>query len=119
METLRSHAPRLLALVSIAAACALAPTASAQSPLPAPKLGAAPDLAPVEGQDPTPRVLRDCKEKGGMPNAQVAGVDPRGADPRSPNPINGLRFFVDPTEPAFLTYSRFMRSGREKESRLM
>src|SRR3954454_2842810 len=47
-----------------------------------------------------PIVLRGCNDSG-LPNAQVPGVDPRGADPGSPNPLTGLRFFIDPTEPAF------------------
>jgi endoglucanase len=54
--------------------------------------------APARAQLPT--VLRDC-DSAGLPDAQVPGVDPRGVDPSSPNPLNGLGFFVDPTEPAY------------------
>ena len=109
-------------LITLAAALLLlAGPASAQTPLPdlpLPKLGPAPDLQPVEGQSATPEVLRDCQDAG-MPSAQVAGVDPRGVDPHAPNPLTGLRFFVDPTEPAFQSYSRFTRQGRKNDAQLM
>jgi endoglucanase len=106
----------------IAAGCAVAAApVAAQMPdlpqLPLPNLGPAPDIAPVEGQDPTPPVLRDC-QGAGTPQASN-GVDPRGADPHSPNPLTNLRFFVDPTEPAYSTYSRFMRQGRKHDAELM
>jgi endoglucanase len=111
----------VFALVTIAAACALVAASSATAQpvpqLPLPSLGPAPDILPVEGQDPTPPVLRDC-EDAGVPHAGN-GADPRGANPGSPNPLNGLRFFVDPTEPAYLSYSRFMHRGRQREAQLM
>jgi endoglucanase len=106
----------------IVASCAVAASpAAAQLPnvpqLPLPSLGPAPDIAPVAGQDATPPVLRDC-EDGGMPQANN-GVDPHGADPHSPNPLTNLRFFVDPTEPAYGSYSHYMRQGRKHEAELM
>ena len=113
---------RWLALLFLGSlALALPSAASAQLPLPAPPLprfGPAPDILPVPGQDPTPEVPRDCAHAG-MPRAQVPGVDPRGAAPGSPNPLAGLRFFVDPTEPAYLSYARYARTGRVGEARLM
>jgi endoglucanase len=112
---------RLLALVTLAAACALSATpAGAQAPLPElplPSLGAAPDLLPAEGQDPTPPALRDC-ENAGVPSANN-GLDPHGASPGSPNPLTGLRFFVDPTESAFQSYSHYMRRGQRFKAGLM
>jgi endoglucanase len=45
--------------------------------------------------------------------AQVsAPSDPRGVDPSSPNPLVGLRFFVDHTTPAWRQYSYYRRRHR-------
>lgn len=118
MRALRTS---LLALLIIAGFAVLVPGAGAQLPnlpqLPLPKLGPAPDIAPAQGQDPTPPALRDCQGSG-VPQANN-GLDPRGVDPHSPNPLTNLRFFVDPTEPAYQTYSRFMREGRTHDAQLM
>jgi endoglucanase len=112
---------RLLALVTVAAACGLSATpAGAQLPvpeLPLPSLGTAPDLTPAEGQDRTPPALRDCRD-GGSPHADN-GLDPHGSDPASPNPLTSLRFFVDPTESAFHSYSQYMHRGQRYKAGLM
>jgi endoglucanase len=47
------------------------------------------------------------------------GLDPRGVDPNAPNPLTGLRFFVDPTEPSYLKYESLTRQGRNSEASLM
>jgi endoglucanase len=109
-------------LILVAIACALvAPAAaSAQLPLgepPDPHLGPAPDIAPVPGQDRTPRVIRDCRRAGkphGFPQA-----DPRGVSPAAPNPLVGQRWFVDPTEPQFRAYARLRRQGHTRQAALM
>ena len=48
-----------------------------------------------------------------------AGIDPRGVDPAAPNPLLGLRFFVDRMEPA---YAHLGASGsgaaRDEQGRL-
>ena len=45
-----------------------------------------------------------------------AGIDPRGVDPVSPNPLLGLRFFVDRMEPAYGDWAQVQahaaRTGR-------
>jgi endoglucanase len=46
-------------------------------------------------------------------------VDPRAVDPRSPNPLEGETFFVDPTEPAWMKWNSFRRRGMEREAALM
>jgi endoglucanase len=108
------------AIVVLAVACGLlAPAATAESPLPGIDLGLDQPLpAPVEGQDPAPQALDRCQGNG-VPGAQVPGVDPRGVDPASRNPLVGLRFFVDPTEPAFRTYMRYARQRKQRDARLM
>jgi endoglucanase len=110
---------RLLPLLAIAALAAAGSTAaSAQAHLPDPDLGPAPDIKPVPGQSPTQDVLRGCKDAG-VPHTQVPGVDPRGVGVATPNPLAGLRFFVDPSEPAFRSYRRFYRQGRTQDATLM
>jgi endoglucanase len=114
----------LAAILTLCAALtcgAFAPVASAQLPLsnpPAPSLGPAPDVPPVPGQTPTPDNARDCVPTG-LPWAVQPGIDPRGVDPYSRNPLDGLRFFVDPTEPAFQDYTRLMHAGRAGDAALM
>jgi endoglucanase len=84
---------------------------------PAPDVGPVPDLAPVSGQDPTPAKPRDCGTAS--PSTGPPGVDARGADPASPNPLRGLRWFVDPREPAWRSYASYRRSGARRNAELM
>ena len=69
---------------------------------PPPRFGPVPDLRAVRGQDRTPHRARGCA-RAGRPRG-VWGIDPRGVDPASPNPLRGLRWYVDPLEPAFRSY---------------
>ena len=46
-------------------------------------------------------------------------VDPRGVDPASPNPLVGLRFYVDHTEPAYRQYRRYRRKGMRRSAALV
>ncbi len=109
------------ALAAALTAALLVPAAAAAyvEGLPDPALGAAPDVKPVFGQPAVPPVpaLRDCVPVG-YPRADN-GRDPRGLDPRSPNPLAGLRFFVDPTEPAFQEYAEAWRAGQAERARLL
>jgi endoglucanase len=81
------------------------------------KVGPVPDIRPVRGQDRTPRVAKGCVRS--RPPAGVAGVDARGTDPRSPNPLRGLRWYVDPLEPAYRSYRTFVRKGKRHSASLM
>jgi endoglucanase len=113
-------AQRLLAFVPILAAASLLASPASAQPVPQPpppQFGPAPDLTPVKGQDPTPRVMRDCKQAG-TPQANN-GLDPRGAASNAPNPLTNLRFFVDPTEPAYKSYSRFAHRGQRSKADMM
>jgi len=92
------------------------PDAVPASPQPL-RLGPVPDIRPVRGQDRTPRVAKGCV-RGRRP-AGVPGIDPRGADPGSPNPLRGLRWYVDPVEPAYRSYRTFVRKGRRHAASLM
>ena len=114
---------RIAAALCGAATCAaLAPAAHAQLPAlpPLPSLGdgPVPQINPVEGQDPVPTVLRDCEEADPAPPVSN-GLDARAPAAGAPNPLNGLRFFVDPTEPAYQKFESFSRQGRDREATLM
>jgi endoglucanase len=113
-------------LVSISSAGAPTP-ASAQLPdlypgaVPSvpqpPGLGPVPDLSAVGGQDRTPLRAKGCV-RSGLPEG-VPGVDPRAVDPTAPNPLRGLRWYVDPLEPAYRSYRTFLERGRTHSAELM
>src|SRR3954464_2941361 len=63
--------------------------------------------------------LRDCKPESQTSSYGVPGVDPRGADPHSANPLQGVTFFVDPTEPAWQKYRSLKRRGMQRDADLM
>jgi endoglucanase len=87
-------------------------------PLPQPPAaGPVPDLPPVGGQDRTPKTASGCV-RAGLPTG-VPGVDARGVDPNAPNPLRGLRWYVDPVEPAFRSYRTFLRQRRRHAATLM
>jgi endoglucanase len=126
----RANLPLAGALVcAVLLLCAAAGTrASAQEPpdvypgvvpaSPQPlSLGPVPDLRPARGQDRTPRRAKGCRTSRlplGLP-----GVDPRGIDPAATNPLRGLRWYVDPVEPAYRSYRTFVRKGRGHAAALM
>jgi endoglucanase len=83
----------------------------------APHLGPVPDLAAVRGQDPSPVRAKGCVSSG-LPQG-AAGVDPRGVDPAAPNPLRGVRWYVDPVEPAFRSYRSFVSRGEGEKAALM
>jgi endoglucanase len=49
----------------------------------------------------------------------VNGRDPRGVDPHMPNPLVGLRFFVDPEEPSMRDYHHYLREGKRGDAALI
>ena len=52
--------------------------------------------------------------------AHAQAPDPRGADPASPNPLAGQRFFVDfDRQPSARSYRTFKRKGRSRAAALM
>ncbi|MFN2617568.1 MAG: glycoside hydrolase family 6 protein [Thermoleophilaceae bacterium] len=48
-----------------------------------------------------------------------SSVDPRGVDPASPNPLVGLRFYVDHSEPAYHLYRRYRHRGMRRRAALI
>jgi endoglucanase len=71
-----------------------------------------PPLSPIGGSPPT-------QGPGCAGAPATPGVDPRGVDPRSPNPLAGVRFFVDPDEPAWYQWQAYRRRGMQREADLM
>ena len=49
----------------------------------------------------------------------AAAPDPRGLDPAAPNPLTGLRFFVDHWEPSWQQWRSYRRRGRRRRAKLM
>jgi endoglucanase len=84
---------------------------------PPPRLGPVPDLRAVRGQDRTPHRARGCAGAG-RPRG-IPGIDPRGVDPASPNPLRGLRWYVDPLEPAFRSYRKLWAHRKGHSAELM
>jgi endoglucanase len=84
---------------------------------PPPRLGPAPDLRAVQGQDRTPRRAKGCVRS--RPARGVPGVDPRGVDPAAPNPLRGLRWYVDPLEPAYRSYRTLWKHRQRHRAALM
>ena len=138
---LRHGSRTLLALVTLLAALltgALTGAGSAHAQLPTlpPLPGTEPtepppsEPAPPPSSKPVPTqpdtsklphswALRDCPGSEPAASYGVPGVDPRGVDPRSANPLQGLTFFVDPTEPAWLKWHSFKRRGMTRDADLM
>jgi endoglucanase len=115
-------------LCAITSICWASPSASAQeSPdvypeavprrAPPPRLGPVPDIRPVRGQDRTPRRARGCA-RSRLPRG-APYVDPRAVDPGSPNPLRGLRWYVDPLEPAYRSYRTLRAHGQSRKAALM
>ena len=115
-------------LCAVASICSASPAASAQElpdvypdvvprqPQP-PRLGPVPAVRPVRGQDRTPRRARGCVRSHlarGVPF-----VDSRGVEPGSPNPLRGLRWYVDPLEPAYRSYRALRVQGQRRSAALM
>jgi endoglucanase len=93
--------PALLTLMGSFIALASAGPAFAQQP----GVATLPDTSKLTVR----HSLRQC----GDPPPQPAHppIDPRGVTPGSPNPLQGLTFFVDPTEPAWMKWRSFKRRG--------
>src|SRR3954451_15491632 len=75
-------------------------------------------LDAAAGESPAAHAAKarfDCPALTGSVN----GRDPRGVDPRSPNPLEGLRFFVDPEEPSATDYKRYLARGQKGNAALI
>ena len=82
-----------------------------------PRVGPVPDLRAVRGQDRTPRRAKGCARS--QPPLGAPGVDPRAVDPAAPNPLRGMRWYVDPLEPAYRSYGWLRAHGQRHRAALM
>ncbi len=105
----------LALLGSVAPAAAHAQTSlPAPGPLVAPELVAPPESVPRGPVGRYPDDWAQCvREKRPAAPVLPAGIDPRGVEPASPNPLLGLRFFVDRMEPAYGNWARWKRRGED------
>jgi endoglucanase len=90
---------------------------SAQLPAPGPLVP--PEFAAEPAEIPPGPVgkypddwARCVAEHPAPPPVLPLGIDPRGVDPALPNPLLGLRWFVDRMEPAYAQWRSWKRSGR-------
>ena len=51
--------------------------------------------------------------------ARPSKADPRGVAAQSPNPLAGVRFYVDPNAPSNLQWQAYRRSGQERKAALV
>lgn len=134
-----SERPRRLTLVAagVAATFALVPGSAAGQLPTLPGLPGQPSPAPAapQGQIPSdpnqiatppglnfrpsavPNLERDCGPTSSSGPAAVA--DPRGVNPRSPNPIAGSKFFVDPTERSYKDMQIYRSRGQTANASAM
>jgi endoglucanase len=116
----------LALLVSLTAALAGASAAQAQLPLvplPPPAALVAPEwVNPPETIPPGPvgdypeDWAKCVAENPAPPPLLPSGIDPRGVDPGSPNPLLGLRYFVDRMEPAYTQWVKWKRAGQRADA---
>ena len=116
----------LAILAALTAALTGASVAHAQlpaAPLPPPSALVAPEwVNPPESIPPGPvgeypeDWAKCVSETRPAPPVLPAGIDPRGVDPASPNPLLGLRFFVDRMEPAYMDWAKWKRSGQTDDA---
>ena len=111
---------RLLPLLA-AALLALPAAAGAQLPpragLLPPGFAAEPERVPGGPIGEYPDDWARCvRVRNPAPPVLPPGIDPRGVDRRSPNPLLGLTWFVDRMEPAYVQWRRWRRSGRTERA---
>jgi endoglucanase len=112
------HRPRrLLTFAALAAALVAAGLLAAQGGHAQPLPNAVPAL-PDTSQLAVWGAMRDCRRSPRLESVPFT-ADPRGVDPSSPNPLAGLTFFVDPTEPAWLKWHSYRRHGMAYKAGLM
>ena len=114
MQKWRRHSLRALgALLLLALAIAAVPAARGDIMVPFPLPVDLAHLIPPIGGSP-PGAGTACKGGAAMP-----GVDPRGTDPGSPNPLAGQHFFVDPEEQAWYQWKDYTRRGMKGKAALV
>jgi endoglucanase len=113
-----------LPLLVLAIVFAAPTAAAAQLPAPGPLL--LPEFAPEPTSVPRGPVgrypadwARCVRRRRPLAPVLPLGIDPRGVDPTSPNPLLGLRWFVDRMEPAYVQWRKWRRAGKTRRASLM
>jgi endoglucanase len=106
-----------LRVLCLLCAAVLAAPATATAQIPGPLLPS--EFAEEPSQIPRgpvgeyPEDWAECvRRMPPQPPIVQPGIDPRGVDAGSPNPLLGLRFFVDRMEPAYTQWRRWRRTGK-------
>jgi len=107
--------------LAVAGAVALPATAAAQLPAPGPlvppQFQSPPERVPAPPVGKYPEHWAECvDDTSPAPPVLPAGIDPRGVSGGSPNPLLGLRYFVDRMEPAYMDWARFKRTGQQSKA---
>jgi endoglucanase len=112
-----------LCLPALVAALALPAAADAQIPtagrLVPPEFAQEPAQLPPGPRGDYPEDWAECVRRHPAQSLVPPGLDPRGADPASPNPLLGLRFFVDRMEPAYGQWVHYRRQGKRARASLI
>jgi endoglucanase len=114
--------PRFGLPVAVLMALLAAPAvASAQLPAPGPLLppefAAEPAHVPPAPAGRHPEEWASCvARRQPAPPVLPVGIDPRGVDSAAPNPLLGLRWFVDRLEPAYTQWARWRRAGMTRRA---
>jgi endoglucanase len=101
-----SFGPVKLLLATAAVLLLCAPAASAALP----EIGVPANLPELPLQQADPRCFHGW---------QPPGLDPRGVDRHSPNPLRGTFWFIDPEAPAYERYLSFKHRGMASHAELM
>jgi endoglucanase len=107
----------ILTLAAATAASAQTPTTYPPGPLVPPEFAAPPATVPSGPIGMYPPDWEEClRDNPPPPQVYPRDLDVRGADPASPNPLVGTKFFVDRMEPAYMQWARWKRQGQASEA---
>jgi endoglucanase len=114
---MRYAAPALRRLLPVLAALGLVALAVAIAQ--AKPGGGRASFSPPAVQPPTRPPVPTLPTGGGCRKAHQQGVDAQGAAADAPNPLAGLTFFVDPHEPSWHQWRRYLRRGMKHRAGLV
>ena len=116
----RLSVPVAVLIALLAAPVAASAQLPAAGPLLAPEFAVEPAQIPPGPVGKYPDDWAECVAQHPPPPPVLPfGIDPRGVDPASPNPLLGLRWFVDRMEPAYALWRRWRREGRTGRASIM
>jgi len=125
LRVVRALAAALTVSAALAGSAVAAPAQSSQLPVPLPPVGklipqlfeGQPASTPAPDDEKRAAFYESCAAQNAKPVTQAQ--DPRGVDPASPNPLAGLKWFVDTQEHAWTQWISYRRRGMANEANLM